>query len=248
MAFSQDGVKMYDATGGGGYVNEKTMSTPYNPSTLSTTNSLFTKTMWGEPQWTEISRDGTRLYIGTDTHTIRQLNLSTPYDLSTYSLAYTKSSMTYNWKCRFSKDGSKMFILGNGSGNQGKVSTYSLSTPWELSTSSFVNQVDFTGDISSAYAYKSFCFSGDGKKMYFAHSDTGSVAYLYEYDLATAWSISSATKSGVKIDTNAISTSGQYTCSSLDNGLYIYIGTTSSRVDKYNIFTTFAGTGRVSVG
>ena len=130
---------------------------------------------------------------------------------------------------RFKPDGRKMYVLGRGGDD---VSEYSLGTAWDLSTASYVQaksisaqEVDPTG----------LFFKPDGTKMYvtgFAGSDVN------EYNLSTAWDVSTATYSQVK------SVSTQDTVPNdiffRDDGLKMYmIGNDGDDVNEYNLSTAW---------
>ncbi|RJS79109.1 hypothetical protein CW713_08740 [Methanophagales archaeon] len=83
----------------------------------------------------------------------------------------------------FKPDGTKMYIAGY---QNKKVYEYDLSTAWDISTASF-NQDFAVGSQDGTPS--GVCFNRDGTKMYIAGNDNNKV---YEYDLSTAWDISTA--------------------------------------------------------
>jgi len=83
----------------------------------------------------------------------------------------------------FKSDGTKMYVVGTSSDN---VNEYDLSTAWDISTASFNQAMDISGkEINST----SIQFNTDGDKLYIAGNTSDSV---HEYDLSTAWDVSSA--------------------------------------------------------
>jgi 6-phosphogluconolactonase (cycloisomerase 2 family) len=86
----------------------------------------------------------------------------------------------------FNTDGTKMFVLG-GTGDD--VNEYTLSTGFDVSTSSFVDSFSVTGQET---APKGLAFNTDGTKMFIIGFANDTV---YEYTLSTAFDISTATYS-----------------------------------------------------
>ena len=66
------------------------------------------------------------------------------------------------------------------------VNEYSLSTPWDVSTASFVHASTNVGDTSQY----GVTFATDGTKMY---TVGGALDYIKEWNLSTAWDVSTAT-------------------------------------------------------
>lgn len=81
-------------------------------------------------------------------------------------------------------DGTKMYMVGT---SQNALYEYSLSTPWELGSASYVQRV-----VSLTSPVGVF-FKPDGTKMYILSQSTASIQ---GYSLSTAWDISTATTSG----------------------------------------------------
>lgn len=83
-------------------------------------------------------------------------------------------------------DGTKMYVCGYASD---KVSEYSLSAAWDISTAFFSQ--DFSV-ISQATNGRAIFFKPDGAKMFVANLNGNT----YEYDLSSPWSVSSALYGG----------------------------------------------------
>lgn len=82
----------------------------------------------------------------------------------------------------FKTDGTKMYIVGDES----EVNEYSLSTAWDISSATYSQ----TFSVSSQDVRpQTIRFKPDGTKMYHAGAINDKV---YEYDLSTAWDISTA--------------------------------------------------------
>jgi hypothetical protein len=85
----------------------------------------------------------------------------------------------------FKPDGTKMYISGLG------IAEYTLSTAWDVSTATFSTDKSTSAQDS---APRQIWFKSDGTRMFMlgGFNDT-----VFQYDLSTAWLVSSATYSSV---------------------------------------------------
>jgi hypothetical protein len=81
-------------------------------------------------------------------------------------------------------DGAKAFVLNNSSDT---VLEYALSTAWDISTGTFTTSLSISGQ---EFAVQGLAFGNSGAKMYVVGAAGDDVN---EYDLSTAWDVSSAT-------------------------------------------------------
>ena len=125
----------------------------------------------------------------TSSTTVASYSLSTAYDLSTAGSGstYTQSEEATMEDVRLSADGSKMYIVGL---TNDTVYQYSLSTAYDVSTASY-DSVSFAIGGQEA-APRSMAFKSDGTKMYIMGNSGDDIN---EYDLSTAWNISTASYS-----------------------------------------------------
>jgi hypothetical protein len=79
--------------------------------------------------------------------------------------------------------GKKMFVVGN---NGDDINEYTLATAWDVSSALFVDSFSVA---SQDEAPSGVAFSNSGKKMFVTGATNDAV---YEYTLATAWDVSSA--------------------------------------------------------
>ena len=103
----------------------------------------------------------------------------------------------------FSNDGKKMFTVEQQTRS---VFEYILSTPYNISTASFVQSLSVSGQSSKPFKVK---FNNDGSKMFIAGRGERKV---FEYSLSTNFDISSAS---VTYTGNFIDVSPQLTSLSL---------------------------------
>jgi hypothetical protein len=83
----------------------------------------------------------------------------------------------------FKPDGLKMYVLGQ---NSDYVNEYDLSTAWDISTASYLRRFSIVAQDTVA---RGLFFKPDGLKMYVAGDSTNTI---YEYNLSTAWNVSTA--------------------------------------------------------
>jgi hypothetical protein len=98
---------------------------------------------------------------------------------------------------KFSSDGTKMYILDNGTTDT--VYQYTLSTAWDVSTASYASK-SFSVNSQSTSSWD-VVFSADGTKMYI--SSQAPSYKIYQYTLATAWDVSTASYASKSWDGNS---------------------------------------------
>lgn len=205
ILFKPDGTKLYiahDPSGDNDSIKEYTMSTAWDISTLSLNNTLSLSGSISGTNGIDIKPDGSSLYITSNNDdTIYRYNLSTSWDLSTASSASQSFSVSTNENnpkdVTFKPDGTKMYVCGMGSDG---VVEYALSTAWDVTTASY--QSVFSVATQSQFP-SCVSFNDDGTKMYvttfYATSD------IYEYDLSTAWDVSTASYNSVSFGDSTLS-------------------------------------------
>ena len=113
--------------------------------------------------------------------------MSTAWDVSTASYvdAFSLSSQTGQgvMGLEFNTDGTKMFVVSYANDS---VHEYTLSTGWDVSTSSYVDAFSFSSQDTEPRGLE---FSNDGTKM-FMTGDTGND--INEYTLTTGFDVSTA--------------------------------------------------------
>lgn len=93
----------------------------------------------------------------------------------------------------FRPDGTRMYIVGRASRN---VVEYRLSTPWDVSTASYVRELDISPQTGSSgpendAPHGIYIRKNDGARMWILNRDE-----IWEYSLTNAWDISSAVQTG----------------------------------------------------
>lgn len=208
--FKPDGTKMFI---GAQYrsMGEYTLSTPWDISTATRTayRTGFgdASPIYTEPRSIALSSDGTKIYHITPNGSnavIRQAPLNTAWNLSSlpgrydpYGIAgtpgpisYTISSGVVNGgsKMEFSADGSMLFVVG--SYTAARIDKFTLSTPWDITTLTYVGYAIPVTPTSTDIT--SLAFKPDGTKM-ILHCNAGTGTTIREYDLSTPWDITTST-------------------------------------------------------
>lgn len=196
--FSVDGTKMYAVDRSSSIIYQYDLSTPWVVKTATySTKSLNTSSQiaGGNLYNIFISTDGTKLY-GTHitTKVVYQYTLGTPWDISTAayaSLSYTCAQVTANYftDVCFSADGFRMYAIDL---NTKIIYQYTLSAPWNVSTATYATLSYTCAQVTAANLYDIF-FSADGTLLYAAD---GSTNIVYQYNLTTAWNVSTSVYSG----------------------------------------------------
>tara|TARA_B100001094_G_scaffold125374_1_gene121337 strand:- start:5663 stop:6970 length:1308 start_codon:yes stop_codon:yes gene_type:complete len=149
--FADSGSSLYVVGQASPYLQRKTLSTPFDITSVSATTTLNIAS-FGATQGIAFNNDGSTMYIPTSNNAdVKVSTLSTSYDItssistSTVSLAVsdddgdTIAGMT---GIRFKPDGTKVFVSYYAD-NHPKVAEFSLSTPFDMTTKSFVSSLNF---------------------------------------------------------------------------------------------------------
>jgi hypothetical protein len=175
--------------------------------------------------------DGTKMYInGSSGDDINEYNLGTAWDVTTavFSTLFSTTQDTAPSDLFFSSDGTRLYIAGD---TNNTIFQYSLGTAWDISTATY-SSISFSVAAKDTNPSGIF-FKSDGTKMYVCGLSSDSV---HEYDLGTAWNVSTATF------LQSFSVSSQDTTPASINfnndGTKFYIvGSTNDNIYEYNLGT-----------
>jgi hypothetical protein len=193
-----DGSKLYHIGTGTGQVWQYALSTANDITTASYESKNFNVTD-NSPTGIHFKPDGTKMFVvGYQTNAVFQYTLSTAWDVSTASYTNVNFSVngqeTFPTSITFKDDGTAFYIIGYSSET---VYKYNLSTAWDLSTASYASQ-SFTV-TPQASVPRAVQFNPTGTKMFISDDTNGNTsapwAGIYEYNLSTAWDVSTATYS-----------------------------------------------------
>jgi len=229
LFFKPDGLKMYVIGETGDDVNEYDLSTAWNVSTASFVQSFSVAAQDASPSSVFFKTDGLKMYVvGRASDRVNEYDLSTAWDVSTAVFVQSFSVAAQDlspFELFFKPDGLKMYVVGTQSD---RVHEYDLSTAWDVSTASFLQNFSVNAQETSPYG---LFFKPDGLKMYVV-GETGDD--VNEYDLSTAWNVSTA--SFVQSFSVAAQESQPYGLFFKPDGLKMYVvGRVSDRVHEYDI-------------
>tara|TARA_R100000406_G_scaffold5271_2_gene3611 strand:+ start:4747 stop:6348 length:1602 start_codon:yes stop_codon:yes gene_type:complete len=186
VAFKSDGTKMYTTGFVQDKVHEYALSTAYDMSTVSFTQSFDVSGQATAPRKVRFKSDGTKMYVlDYTTDSIYEYALSTAWDISTAS--YT-DSVSVNSREEYllgfdiASDGSKFWIVGN---ENDRAHEYTMSTAWDISTGSYTRRRSVYYQDRDTKG----CFiKPDGSSFFFVGAFTDKV---YEWILSTDYNIGS---------------------------------------------------------
>ena len=199
---STDGLRMFAITtigslGPGGssdpswdHVHASTSGTPYSTNWSAWGYRLYRPGTDPTIRGLEFKPDGTKMYVTRDTGTVREYTLSAAWSLSDFSnfQDFSAGSPEIQFTDLYLKsDGMTLLTIGGG-----RIYEFSMSTPWDVSTASYVQDVAVPGSSGSYFDVKA-----DGTKMYFKEGNRS----MYEYDFGTAWDITTLSLIRSVIDT-----------------------------------------------
>ena len=174
LFFRADGRKMYMLGQTNDAVFQYTLSTPWSVATASydsisfsvATQDLTSVGLWFKP-------NGLSMYVvGSTGDAVYQYTLSTAWNVSTATFLQSFSISgqdSVSAGINFTGDGSRMFVLGTTGDD---VNVYNLTTPWDISTSAFVNVFSVAGQDA---APNDIYIKPDGTKMYMVGSTNDGV-------------------------------------------------------------------------
>ena len=164
LFFKPDGTKMFVLGDQSQRIWQYTLSTAWDVSTAGSGQLFNLSSQDGGVQGVFFKPDGLKMYmIGRSNDKIYEYNLSTAWDTSTLSYSQNFSVAPRDTTPRsvfFKPDGLKFYMVG---GHNNRISEYDLSTAWDITTSSYLQQFDIAAYDTSA---QSAFFKPDGQKVY----------------------------------------------------------------------------------
>jgi hypothetical protein len=205
----------------------------FDVSTAAYSQNFSIASQDGSPQGVAFNSTGTKMFIvGEDGNDVNEYTLSTGFNVSTasYSQNFSVSSQdTSPRDIAFNADGTKMFIAGR-SGNA--IYEYTLSTGYDVSTSSFVDSLNISSQESEV---EGLTFSTDGTKMFIVG---GAGDEVNEYDLSIGFDLSTASFSQ-NFSVSAQETQPFGISFNTDGTKMLIVGATGRDVNEYDLTTGF---------
>ena len=198
IAFKTDGTKVYVVGNSSDTIYQYSLSTAWDVSTASYDSVSFsTSSQEGYPTGLVFKSDGLKMFLmGQGNARVYSYTLSTAWDVSTASydsVFLTVSSQVTTPRGLSIKSDGTVMVIGDNADND--AHQYTLSTGWDLSTASYASKT-FTFSGFSTYGH--LFVNPDGTKLFAL--DAGSNEVVKEFELSTAWDISTASSTGNSLD------------------------------------------------
>jgi DNA-binding beta-propeller fold protein YncE len=239
LFFKPDGTKMYVIGETGDDVNEYNLSVPWDISTAVFLQLFSVAAQEVAPQGMFFRDDGLKMYIvGQTTGTnVTEYNITTAWNISTTVLASSQFSVAAQevnpTGIFFKPDGTKMYVIGQTGDD---VNEYNLRVPWSVSTAVFLQLKLISAQDTTP---QGLFFRDDGLKMYIMGQDSDNV---YEYNLSTAWDVTTAIYTYPTTDYYSVSTQETSPTDLFfkPDGTKMYvIGTIGDDVNEYDLSTAW---------
>ena len=206
---SPDGTKIFFTAFHEDVLYQFNLTTAFDISTLDTSSEVQLDLNAGSDdigtfsQGHAFNSDGTKIFAVSSNGPLNAHTLTTPYDLSNFSQVADDGINFLNglgagdgaikpWDIEFYIDGTKMYLLD---GTPGSVIEYDLSTAFDTSSATYVNELDVTPQTERVE--EDLEFDDDGTRMYIIESGTTAAATkIYVYKLSTPFRTSTATYVG----------------------------------------------------
>jgi 6-phosphogluconolactonase (cycloisomerase 2 family) len=238
ITFKPDGTKLY--MNGSSTVFQYTLSTAWDLSTASYENKSYNANtqLAGGGGAVAFKPDGTKMFIlsnsGSYGDDVFRYSLSTAWDVS--SASYDNNTVdveaqeTGTRSLALNSDGTKLFILGDSSG---EVLVWTLSSAYDLSTASYdaSEYLDTSGQDNSP---KGMSFSSDGSKLFIMGNQTDKV---HKYNLNTAFDLSTASYSNESLLVSSQDTAMRSVALKSDGTKMYTVGYTNDKIYQYSTAT-----------
>jgi DNA-binding beta-propeller fold protein YncE len=229
--FRSDGLRMY--------VNSSVAIYEYNLSTAwNISTATYQRQLADNSEAFYFRDDGLVMLAVTSRAAVLRYNLGSAWDITTaqwQGAAYTDGIFSVSAKetsagvAFFRDDGLRMYVTGSSSDS---VHEYNLSTAWSVDTASFVRSFSVAAQDTVP---QSIFFRPTGNTMYVIGFSSDSV---HEYNLSTAWNISTASfVRSFSVAAKELTPQGVF-FRPTGNTMYV-IGSSSDSVHEYNLSTAW---------
>jgi len=235
IAISDDGTRLFFTGYSGDTIWSCTLSTPFDLVTATVdVKKVYVGGQDATPNTPFFGDSGTKMYVmGGTSDRVYQYNLTTAWDVTTAS--YTGNSLLVTSQDAnptglfFDNSGTKLYVVGTTTDT---VYQYTLSTAWDISTASYASlSFSVAGQETTPRA---LFFKPDGTKM-FVIGRTGDD--VNEYDLSTAWDVSTASFAQVSANVGEANPSGLWF---KDDGTKMYVtGNSTDTVREFTLSTAW---------
>ena len=225
IRFNTDGTKMFICGSTNDRIYEYALSTGFDISTASYTQSLY---VGGAPVGLAFNLDGTKMFlIDSSNRRVYEYLLTTGFDISTatFNLFFDTSpdlGLTLPTGLGFNLDGTKMYVLRGDLNNVINIYEYTLSTAFDLSTASYS-----TGrtcwDSNDRYC-NGLAFNLEGDKFFIVGNEVDIIA---EYTIPSILQLGTGSFNSSDVGKTIEANSGQFLLKSTE-GEYTEVTVPSS--------------------
>jgi sugar lactone lactonase YvrE len=235
MRMNQSGTMMYSVMFSDKAIFQYSLTTAWDVSTSVYVNRFYVGAPFSSLAYGGFDPTGTRMYIIDGLRKLFQYSMSPAWLVS--SVSYTGKQSVINVQdtspqsVAFDSTGSIMYVVG---ATNKTIYQYSLSTPFDASTSIYSNILLSVSTRDSSPCH--VAFDSTGTKMYVLGYTSKTV---YQYTLSTAWNISTATFTSSFL-LSAQDATPRCIAFSADGTKMYMLGTTGSKVYQYTLSTAWS--------
>lgn len=194
---SPNGTRLYLSGTVNDTVIEFELGTAYDVSTANTTGSTLSLPGSTSGRSLSFNDDGNILITSAlSTDDISKYTLSTPWDISTATLASSNTFATQGlytpFGVEFNNDGTKLYgVRDSTSEFLDYVLQYTCASPYDIDNMSIEDPLTYSSSIFGSYVGTSLLrWNEDGSKVYLLNNQAaGSYAAIYEYSASTAYNL-----------------------------------------------------------
>ena len=234
LTFNNDGTKMFVSGNAGNDVGEYSLTTAFDVSTATFVDRFEVVNEDNNPSGVAFNNDGTKMFVtGFTGDNVYEYTLSTGFDLtSTVSFVDSFDVSTHETApggLTFNNEGTKMFVVGE---NFKEVIEYTLTTPFDVSSASFVDSFDVRNEV---WRPRDVTFNNDGTKMFVV----GNSNEVDEFKLSTGFDLSSTITHVDSFDVSAHETAPSGLTFNNDGTKMFVVGSDGDDVNEYTLSCAF---------
>jgi hypothetical protein len=198
-------------------------------------NSFSIAAQESNPTGLFIGSAGTKMYVnGSSGDDVNEYTLGTAWNITTATFVTvfsTAAQDTVPVDVFFKPDGLSMYVVGD---TNNTVFQYTLGTAWSIATASYASKsFSVAGQETSPTG---LWFKTDGTVMYVVGTANDTV---FQYDLATAWDVSTASYGGIFFSLGTQEATAQQINLSNDGFKMWSLGSTGDDILEYNLGTAW---------
>ena len=220
IEFNSNGTKMFLMGGATDTVYEYNLTTAYNVSTATYSQSFSVTAQDPFPQDIAFNTDGTKMFmVGRSNNIVYEYALTTGFDLSTASYTSNNFSVSQETSTRgmqFNSDGTRMITVGT---NNDTVYQYNLSTGFDITTASY-SSLSFSV-ASQATVPLGITGNPDLSKFYIIENTADNI---YEYTIPSTLQLGTGSFASADVGKTIEANSGAFVLTATDGS---YVETTA---------------------